>query len=116
MCVRTPYDHSHLTMNGLFPLEVVLIVPLSDLHLVNFLFTVWWNTRLEALPTKTSQPGRPKISSIRADGSSFVHWTASPRSLIKLTREVTNNTTWNPGIWKSDGTEESTVNRKVGQV
>jgi hypothetical protein len=32
---------------------------------------------------------------IRADGSTFVHWTTSPRSLLRLTRDVTNNPMWN---------------------
>jgi len=43
---------------------------------------------------------------IRADGSTFTHWTTSPRSMIKLTRDMTNNPMWNPGLWKSDGAEE----------
>ncbi|KAH7927018.1 hypothetical protein BV22DRAFT_1061762 [Leucogyrophana mollusca] len=31
----------------------------------------------------------------RADGSSFTHWTTSPRSRIRLTRDTTNNPLWN---------------------
>jgi hypothetical protein len=26
--------------------------------------------------------------------------------MIKLTRDMTNNPMWNPGLWKSDGAEE----------
>ena len=39
---------------------------------------------------------------IRADGSSFTHWTTSPRSRIRLTRDTTNNPTWNTGMWSSE--------------
>jgi len=36
--------------------------------------------------------------------------------LIKLTRDVTNNPTWNPGMWKSDSTEEeSAVTGRLGR-
>lgn len=34
---------------------------------------------------------------IRSDGSTFVHWTTSPRSVLRLTRDVTNNPLWNLG-------------------
>ncbi|KAG0706684.1 hypothetical protein DFH29DRAFT_900893 [Suillus ampliporus] len=32
---------------------------------------------------------------IRADGSSYMQWTTSPRSRITLTRDTTNNPLWN---------------------
>jgi len=36
--------------------------------------------------------------------------------VIKLTRDVTNNPTWNPGMWKSDSTEEeSAVTGRLGR-
>ncbi|KAF9219891.1 hypothetical protein BS17DRAFT_682417, partial [Gyrodon lividus] len=31
----------------------------------------------------------------RADGSTFTHWTTSPRSKIVLTRDTTNHPLWN---------------------
>ncbi|KAG2152779.1 hypothetical protein DEU56DRAFT_776103 [Suillus clintonianus] len=32
---------------------------------------------------------------VRADGSSYMQWTTSPRSRIHLTRDTTNNPLWN---------------------
>ncbi|KAG8951719.1 hypothetical protein FRC04_005740 [Tulasnella sp. 424] len=37
---------------------------------------------------------------ILSDGSTFTHFTTSPRTTIRLTRDVTNNPFWAPG---SDG-------------
>lgn len=56
-----------------------------------------WKRRLPTLPN----PVVPKFPQrvIRADGSSFVHWTTSPRSTVKLTTDTTNNPMWNTGVW-----------------
>jgi hypothetical protein len=43
---------------------------------------------------------------IRSDGTSFTHYTTSPRSLIRLTRDLTNNPMWNSGVWADDSTAE----------
>lgn len=73
-----------------------------------------WKRRQPKLPNPVVPQFPQRV--IRADGSSFVHWTTSPRSVIKLTRDVTNNPTWNPGMWKSDSTEEeSAVTGRLGR-
>ena len=43
---------------------------------------------------------------IRSDGTTFTHWTTSPRSVIRLTRDVTNNPLWNSAAWGSHGVDE----------
>ncbi|KAI0045230.1 hypothetical protein FA95DRAFT_1473670, partial [Auriscalpium vulgare] len=53
---------------------------------------------------------------IRADGSSFTHWTTSPRSLLRLTRDVTNNPLWNISALSGEGAaEESAVTGRLGR-
>ena len=44
-------------------------------------------------PNKLPNPVVPQFPQrvIRSDGSTFTHWTTSPRSVIRLTRDVTNN-------------------------
>ncbi|KAF8508068.1 hypothetical protein JB92DRAFT_2733633 [Gautieria morchelliformis] len=37
---------------------------------------------------------------VLSDGSSFTHYTTSPRSRIRLTRDLTNNPLWNNGMNK----------------
>ena len=73
-----------------------------------------WKRRQAKLPNPVVPQFPQRV--IRSDGSSFVHWTTSPRSVIKLTRDVTNNPTWNPGMWKSDSTEEeSAITGRLGR-
>jgi len=73
-----------------------------------------WKRRQAKLPNPVVPQFPQRV--IRADGSTFVHWTTSPRSVFKLTRDVTNNPTWNPGMWKSDSTEEeSAITGRLGR-
>ncbi|KAK7063639.1 hypothetical protein R3P38DRAFT_7316 [Favolaschia claudopus] len=74
-----------------------------------------WKRRDPVLPN----PVVPKFPQrvVRADGSSFVHWTTSPRSLIRLTRDTTSNPLWNTGMW-ADGRgleEESETTGRLGR-
>ncbi|KAJ7194671.1 hypothetical protein GGX14DRAFT_678192 [Mycena pura] len=74
-----------------------------------------WKRRKPVLPN----PVVPKFPQrvIRADGSSFVHWTTSPRSQIRLTRDTTSNPMWNTGMW-ADGRgleEESETTGRLGR-
>lgn len=74
-----------------------------------------WKRRAPVLPN----PIVPKFPQrvIRADGSSFTHWTTSPRSMIRLTRDTTNNPLWNTGTW-ADGRgfeEESATTGRLGR-
>ncbi|KIK67595.1 hypothetical protein GYMLUDRAFT_785114 [Collybiopsis luxurians FD-317 M1] len=67
-----------------------------------------WKRRLPSLPN----PVVPKFPQrvIRADGTSFTHWTTSPRSLIRLTRDTTNNPVWNTALWADDQAVEDELN------
>ncbi|KAJ7222866.1 hypothetical protein B0H12DRAFT_1328974 [Mycena haematopus] len=74
-----------------------------------------WKRRKPVLPN----PVVPKFPQrvVRADGSSFVHWTTSPRSLIRLARDTTSNPLWNTGMW-ADGRgleEESETTGRLGR-
>ncbi|KAJ7053986.1 hypothetical protein C8F01DRAFT_1374883 [Mycena amicta] len=74
-----------------------------------------WKRRKPVLPN----PVVPKFPQrvVRADGSSFLHWTTSPRSLIRLTRDTTSNPIWNTAMW-SDGRgleEESETTGRLGR-
>ncbi|KAF5353323.1 hypothetical protein D9756_007989 [Leucocoprinus leucothites] len=82
-----------------------------------------WKRRPPVLPN----PVVPKYPQtiIRSDGSSFVHWTTSPKSMVRLTRDTTNNPVWNTANWASDrALDEETgsagrmgrFNRKFGGV
>ncbi|TFY65899.1 hypothetical protein EVG20_g5194 [Dentipellis fragilis] len=68
-------------------------------------------------PAKLPNPIVPQFPQrvIRADGSSFTHWTTSPRSVIRLTRDVTNNPLWNVGALSEGATEESAVSGRLGR-
>ncbi|KAF7982617.1 hypothetical protein HWV62_27029 [Athelia sp. TMB] len=52
---------------------------------------------------------------IRADGSTFVHHTTSPRSLMKLTRDLTNNPLWNAAKMSGARMDEELVGGAVGR-
>lgn len=53
-----------------------------------------WKRRPATLPNPVVPQFPQRV--VRADGSTFVHWTTSPRSLIRLTRDATNHPLWNP--------------------
>ncbi|KAF8637457.1 hypothetical protein AX17_002802 [Amanita inopinata Kibby_2008] len=64
-----------------------------------------WRRRPPTLPNPVV-PKFPQLV-IRSDGTSFTHWTTSPRSRLRLTRDTTNNPIWNTSLWLSDkGIEE----------
>lgn len=46
-----------------------------------------------------------------SDGSSFTHRTTTPRSIIRLTRDITNNPVWQPGQEARAGEEEDLSGR-----
>ncbi|TFK35866.1 hypothetical protein BDQ12DRAFT_655204 [Crucibulum laeve] len=74
-----------------------------------------WKRRAPLLPN----PVVPKFPQrvIRSDGTSFTHWTTSPRSVMRLTRDTTNNPMWNTGAWSSDRSveEESATTGRLGR-
>ncbi|KAG9087245.1 hypothetical protein FS749_003060 [Ceratobasidium sp. UAMH 11750] len=46
-----------------------------------------------------------------SDGSSFTHRTTAPRSIVRLTRDITNNPVWQPGLEARAGEEEDLSGR-----
>src|ERR1700689_706777 len=72
---------------------------------------------LKRRPNKLPNPVVPQFPQrvIRADGSTFVHWTTSPRSLFRLTRDLTNNPLWNSGSMGGQRGEEELVGGSVGR-
>ncbi|KAJ7284728.1 hypothetical protein C8J57DRAFT_1051898 [Mycena rebaudengoi] len=74
-----------------------------------------WKRRRPVLPNPVVPKFQQRV--VRADGSSFTHWTTSPRSLIRLTRDTTSNALWNTGMW-ADGRgleEESETTGRLGR-
>ncbi|TDL26919.1 hypothetical protein BD410DRAFT_836020 [Rickenella mellea] len=49
-----------------------------------------------------------------ADGSTFLHWTTSPRSTIRLTKDTTNSAVWNP--WLEAGNTEDLEGQTTGRL
>ncbi|TFK59644.1 hypothetical protein BDN72DRAFT_822103 [Pluteus cervinus] len=74
-----------------------------------------WKRRAPPLPN----PVVPKFPQrvIRSDGTSFIHWTTSPKSIIRLTRDTTSNPLWNTGVWTGDRSveEEGAVTGRLGR-
>ncbi|KAI0315215.1 hypothetical protein OF83DRAFT_373223 [Amylostereum chailletii] len=73
-----------------------------------------WRHRPRKLPNPVVPQFPQKV--IRSDGSSFIHWTTSPRSLLRLTRDVTNAPVWNISILTGEGAqEESATTGRLGR-
>jgi hypothetical protein len=73
-----------------------------------------WKRRPKKLPNPIVPQFPQRV--IRADGSSFTHWTTSPRPLIRLTRDVTNHPLWNVSALTGEGAaDESEVTGRLGR-
>jgi ribosomal protein L31 len=73
-----------------------------------------WKRRPKRLPNPIVPQFPQRV--IRSDGSSFTHWTTSPRPLIRLTRDVTNHPMWNVSSLMGEGAaEESEVTGRLGR-
>jgi hypothetical protein len=73
-----------------------------------------WKRRPKSLPNPIVPQFPQRV--IRSDGSSFTHWTTSPRPLIRLTRDVTNHPLWNVSALMGEGAaEESEVTGRLGR-
>jgi len=73
-----------------------------------------WKRRPKRLPNPVVPQFPQRV--IRADGSSFTHWTTSPRPLLRLTRDVTNHPLWNIAALRGEGvSEESEVSGRLGR-
>ena len=65
-----------------------------------------WKRRPPVLPNPLVPKFPQKV--IRSDGTSFTHWTTSPKSLVRLARDTTNNPHWNTGNPSDRSMEEET--------
>jgi hypothetical protein len=74
-----------------------------------------WKRRPKRLPNPIVPQFPQRV--IRSDGSSYTHWTTSPRPLIRLTRDVTNHPLWNvAAALRGEGVaEESEVTGRLGR-
>lgn len=72
-----------------------------------------WKKRSPVLP-KPFVPHFPQRV-IRADGSTFVHYTSSPRSVIHLTRDTTNHPLWNISRLSGESLQEDRVAGRLGR-
>ncbi|KAF8182887.1 hypothetical protein BJ912DRAFT_853829, partial [Pholiota molesta] len=73
-----------------------------------------WKRRPPVLPNPLVPKFPQKV--IRSDGTSFVHWTTSPKSLMRLTRDTTNNPQWNTGNpGDRSFEEENTTTGRIGR-
>src|ERR1700722_8300720 len=73
-----------------------------------------WKRRPKRLPNPVVPQFPQRV--IRADGSSFPHWTTPPRALLRLTRDVTNHPLWNIAALRGEGVaEESEVAGRLGR-
>lgn len=67
-------------------------------------------------PPKLPNPVVPQFPQrvVLADGSSYTHWTTSPRSVIRLTKDTTNNSIWQP--WMETGNAEDLEGETTGRL
>ena len=72
-----------------------------------------WKHRPHELP-KPFVPQFPQRV-VRADGSTFTHYTTSPRSDIRLARDTTNNPLWNAARLSGETEEEDLVTGRLGR-
>ncbi|KAI0341363.1 hypothetical protein BDW22DRAFT_1358867 [Trametopsis cervina] len=68
-------------------------------------------------PRKLPNPCVPQFPQqvIRADGSTFTHYTTSPRSVMSLTRDSTNNPMWTPFIGNKEDAESAALAGRLGR-
>ncbi|KAL5525351.1 hypothetical protein ACEPAF_9221 [Sanghuangporus sanghuang] len=71
-----------------------------------------WRRRAPKLPNPVVPHFPQRV--ILADGSTFIHYTTSPRPFIKLTRDTTNNPVWNP--WLAGDNPEDGEGAQVGRM
>ncbi|KAI0792357.1 hypothetical protein C8Q75DRAFT_731597 [Abortiporus biennis] len=72
-----------------------------------------WKKRDHVLP-KPFVPEYPQLV-VKSDGSTFTHYTTSPRSVIRLTRDTSNNPVWNPEAYLASSLEEDESAGRLGR-
>jgi hypothetical protein len=68
-------------------------------------------------PKKMPNPCVPRFPQVvvRADGSTYTHYTTSPRSTISLTRDTTNNPLWAPFFGNKEDAESAALAGRLGR-
>ncbi|KAI0665545.1 hypothetical protein C8Q78DRAFT_986266 [Trametes maxima] len=72
-----------------------------------------WKRRQKKLPNPVVPVFPQRL--VRVDGSTIIHHTTSPRSLIRLTRDTTNNPLWNAARFVGMDEEEDEVTGRMGR-
>ncbi|KAI0713371.1 hypothetical protein C8Q76DRAFT_620992 [Earliella scabrosa] len=72
-----------------------------------------WKRRPKKLPNPMVPVFPQRL--VRVDGSTVIHYTTSPRSVIKLTRDTTNNPLWNAARFVGMDEEEDEVTGRMGR-
>ena len=72
-----------------------------------------WKNRQRVLPMPFV-PQFPQLV-VRADGSTYTHITTSPRSVIRLERDTTNNPLWSALVVRADLEEEGQMVGRLGR-
>ncbi|PIL26734.1 hypothetical protein GSI_11148 [Ganoderma sinense ZZ0214-1] len=72
-----------------------------------------WKRRSKKLPNPMVPVFPQRL--VRVDGSTIVHYTTSPRSVIRLTRDTTNNPLWNASRFVGMDEEEDEVTGRMGR-
>ncbi|KAI0351148.1 hypothetical protein OH77DRAFT_1487929 [Trametes cingulata] len=72
-----------------------------------------WKRRPKKLPNPMVPVFPQRL--VRVDGSTIIHYTTSPRSLIRLTRDTTNNPVWNAARFMGMDEEEDEVTGRMGR-
>lgn len=72
-----------------------------------------WKHRPKKLPNPCV-PRFPQLV-VRADGSTFTHYTTSPRSTFSLTRDTTNNPLWAPFFGNKEDAESAALAGRLGR-
>jgi len=52
---------------------------------------------------------------VRSDGATIIHYGTSPRSMLRLTRDTSNNPLWNVGGQAGSAEEEDAVTGRLGR-
>ncbi|KAI0653249.1 hypothetical protein C8Q70DRAFT_1037580 [Cubamyces menziesii] len=72
-----------------------------------------WKRRQKKLPNPMVPVFPQRL--VRVDGSTIIHHTTSPRSVIRLTRDTTNNPVWNAARFVGMDEEEDEVTGRMGR-
>ena len=72
-----------------------------------------WKRRPKKIPNPVVPVFPQRL--VRVDGSTVIHYTTSPRSALRLTRDTTNNPVWNAARFVGMDEEEDEVTGRLGR-